>query len=178
MVARKCWFALGVIMVIINTVTSNQTNDPNDREWVKQTQGKWLRGVQNISLRFVLECDESSIKEQIEPVLRNNTIRELKNCGIAILPASQQQQAIILPVLRISLIMNQDPLRRQRYYYCAALVEHIEPCSLFRTKDIAMANCWSSGPVLIGGRVEDIIRRIDLCVREYAKAVMQTNTQE
>jgi len=83
----------------------------------------------------------------------------------------------ILPVLRISLIMTSDPMRDQRYYYCAALVEHIEPCTVFRTNEIGMANCWSSGPILIGGQVKDIVQRIDWCVREYTKAVMQANPQ-
>ena len=40
-----------------------------------------------------------------------------------------------------------------------------------------MANCWGSGPVLIGGQVKDIVQRIDWCVREYTKAIMQANSQ-
>jgi len=179
MKARRCWIGLvlGGVVVVMAGAASNQTGEPKGREWVEQTQSKWLRGVRKVNLLFVIECGRTSIRQQIEAELRLNAMRELKRCGIAILPAGQPEEASILPVLRISLIMTQDPMRGQGYYYCAALVEHIEPCTLFRTKEIGMANCWGSGPVLIGGQVKDIVQRIDWCVREYTKAVMQASSQ-
>ena len=129
MKARRCWIGLvlGGVVVFMGGAASNQTGEPKGREWVEQTQGKWLRGVQKVNLLFVVECGQSSVREQIEAELRLNAMRELKRCGIAILPAGQPEKASILPVLRISLIMTQDPMRGQGYYYCAALVEHIEP---------------------------------------------------
>jgi len=179
MKARRCLIGLvlGVVIVVMAGAASNQNSEPKGREWVEQTQSKWLRGVQKVNLLLVVECAQSSVREQIEAELRLNTMRELKSRGIAILPAGQPEESSILPVLRISLIMTQDPMRDQNYYYCAALVEHIEPCTLFRTKEIGMANCWGSGPVLIGGQVKDIVQRIDWCVREYTKAIMQANSQ-
>lgn len=179
MKARRCWtgLVLGGMVLVMAGAASIQTGEPKGREWVEQIQGKWLRGVQKVNLRLVVECAEIAMRNQVEAKLRLNAMRELRSSGIAILPASQLEEAAVLPVLRISLIMTQDPMRKQRYYYCAALVEHIEPCTLFRTKDIGMANCWGSGPILIGGQVKEIMRRIDLCVREYTKAVAQANSQ-
>jgi len=156
---------------------ANQTGEPQGKEWAEQAQSKWLRDVQRVNLLFVVECGQRSVREQIEAQLRLNAMRELKRCGIAILPAGQPEEQSILPVLRISLIITSDPMRARGYYYCAALVEHIEPCTLFRTKEIGMANCWGSGPILIGGQVKDIVQRIDWCVREYTKAVTQANSQ-
>ena len=50
--------------------------------------------------------------------------------------------------------------------------------TLVRTKNIGVANCWSSGPILIGGQVKEIMQRIDLCVSEYTNAVMQAISQK
>ena len=179
MKARRCWIGLvlGGMVVVMAGAASIQTSEPKGREWVEQTQDKWLRGVQKVNLRLVVECAEIPMRNQVEAKLRLNAMRELRSSSIAILPASQLEEEAVLPVLRISLIMTRDPMRRQSYYYCAALVEHIEPCTLFRTKDIGMANCWGSGPVLIGGQVKEIVQRIDLCVREYTKAITQANSQ-
>ena len=167
---------LGAIVVMAGAA-ANQTGQPQGREWAEQTQNKWLRDVRRVNLLFIIECGRRNVREQLEAQLRLNAMRELKRCGIAILPAGQPEEQSILPVLRISLIMTSDPMRDQRYYYCAALAEHIEPCTVFRTKEIGMANCWSSGPILIGGQVKDIVQRMDWCVREYTKAVTQANQQ-
>lgn len=179
MKARRCWIGLmlGGVVLVMAGAASNQNSERKGREWVEQTQSKWLRGVQNVNLQLVIECGQSSVREQIEAELRLNAMRELKRCRIAILPAGQPEEASILPVLRISLIMTRDPMRGQRYYYCATLVEHIEPCTLFRTKEIGMANCWGSGPILIGGQVKEIVQRIDWYIRKYTKAVMHANSQ-
>ena len=179
MKARRCWIGLllGIVVVVIAGAASNQNSEPKGREWVEQIQSKWLRGVQKVNLQLVVECAQNSVREQIEAEIRLNAMRELKSRGIAILPAGQPEEASILPVLRISLIITRDPMRSQRYYYCAGLVEHIEACTLFRTKEIGMANCWGSGPVLIGGQIKQIVQRIDGFVGEYTKAIMHANSQ-
>jgi len=178
MEARTCQIVLVLVAVSVMAVAaSNNTGEPQGKEWAQQAQSKWLQDVQRVSLHFVVEYGQRSVCEQIEAELRLKAMNELKRCGIAILPGGMPEEQSILPVLRISMIMTRDPMRGRGYYYCAAVLEHIEPCSLFRTKEIGMANCWCSGPVLIGGQLKDIVQRIDLCVREYTRAIKQANSQ-